>query len=173
MQLCIKRTAVLLLVGFTLCSLKLSAQQVSYTGKTVQLASFFTSVSKQTGYLFFYNNTLLRDIPPVSVRLKNVSLDSALHVVFKNQCLTYYIQGRTVFITSAKIESAGITHVKVSVLQKMKGQVTDPSGIPIMGATVYGINSNTSTITNENGNFQINALQKRACYSVALDMAKK
>src|ERR1700733_11366607 len=170
---CTKQTAVLLLVSFTVCSLKLNAQQVSFTGKTVKLASFFTSLSKQTGYFFFYNNALPGKIPPVSVRLKNVSLDSALHAVFKNQPLAYNIQGRTVFITSVEIESAGISNVKVSVLQKMKGHVTDPSGIPIMGATVFGTNPKTSTITNEYGDFQINAFQKESLLISCIGYGKK
>ncbi|HSZ32058.1 MAG TPA: hypothetical protein VK772_02045, partial [Puia sp.] len=67
-----QRTALTVLVSLTLISMQVHAQQISFSGNEVQLETFFTSVSKQTGYVFFYNASLLSNIPPLSIRLKNV-----------------------------------------------------------------------------------------------------
>lgn len=82
-----KRTALTVLVSLTLLSIQVNAQHVNFSGNPVQLESFFSSVSKQTGYVFFYNTTLLGNIPPLNIQLKNVSLDSAMRLVLKNQPL--------------------------------------------------------------------------------------
>ena len=100
-----KRTALIVLVILTLLSIKLNAQQVSFSGDAVHPESFFSSVSKQTGYVFFYNSAMLSNIPPLSVQLKNVSLDSAIRFHFKNLPFTYDKQGKTVFISSVKVSS--------------------------------------------------------------------
>jgi outer membrane receptor protein involved in Fe transport len=150
-----KRTAVTLLVSLTLCSLKVKAQRVSFTGKPVQLASFFSSVSKQTGYTFFYNSGLIRNIPPLIIELKNISLDSAMHAVLKNLPVTYLIQGKTIFISPVTISSPKISTSNVPVLQKIIGRVVDSSGIPIIGASISELKGKTSVISNENGDFQI------------------
>jgi outer membrane cobalamin receptor len=150
-----KRTAVTLLVSLTLCSLKVKAQQVSFTGNAVQLSSFFSSISKQTGYTFFYNTALLRNIHPLLIKLKNVSLDSAMHAVLKNLPVTYSIQGKTIFISPVAISSPKISKSNVPDLQKIKGRVVDYSGIPIIGATISELEGKNSVISNEKGDFQI------------------
>ena len=155
MLLCMKRTAVTLLVSFTLCSMQLHAQQVSFSGSAVQAESFFSSVSKQTGYVFFYNSAMFSHVPPLSVQLKNVSLDSAIHVVLKDLPFTYDIQGKTVFISPLKVSSKEILATNGSGFQKIIGRVIDQSGLSVPGASIYSTNSKTSSFTRENGNFQI------------------
>ena len=133
----------------------MNAQQVSFSGDPVQLESFFSSVSKQTGYVFFYNATLLSHIPPLTIELKNVSLDSAMRMVLKNQPFTWSIQGKTIFITPDKKISTVSVKEPVSVFQKITGKVIDQTGLPIVGATVFGPDLKTYAVSKENGEFQI------------------
>ncbi len=150
-----RRTAVTLLVGFILSSVQSHAQQISYSGKSVQLESFFSSVSKQSGYHFFYNASSLTHIPPISIRLKSVSLDSAMHFALKNQPFTYSIQGKTIFLSPAIFATNESSSEKTSGLQKIRGRVIDQSGLPVPGASIVSTNPKTSTLTGENGDFQI------------------
>ena len=121
-----KRTALTALVGLTILGMHASAQQVSFSGNSVQLESFFSSVSKQTGYVFFYNSALLGDIPALSIDLKNVSVDSAMHAVLKTRPFIYAIQGKTIFITAAKSVNNMPSMPNVHALQKIRGRVTRP-----------------------------------------------
>ena len=149
------RTALTVLVILTLFSINLNAQQVSFSGDAVHPESFFTSVSKQTGYVFFYNASQLRNIPPLSIQLKNVSLDSAMHFVLKNQPFTYSIQGKTIFLSPVKFAITEFSTEKTSGLQKIRGRVVDRSGLPVPGASIVSTNPKTSTLTRENGDFQV------------------
>jgi outer membrane receptor protein involved in Fe transport len=150
-----QRTALTVLVSLTLISMQAHAQQVSFSGNKVQLETFFSSVSKQTGYVFFYNASHLRNIPPLSIQLKNVSLDSAVHSVLKNQPFNYSIEGKTIFITPAKNAIPESSTEKTSALQKIRGRVIDQSGLPVPGASIVSTNPKTSTLTRENGDFQV------------------
>ncbi len=150
-----KRTALTVLVCLTISIIYVHAQQVSFSGNPVKLESFFSSVSKQTGYVFFYNTTLLGDIPPLSIELKNVSVDSAMHAVLKTQPFIYTIQGKTIFITATKNVNNLPATPNVHVLQKIRGRVTDQAGQPVMGATVYGTDIKNAAVTGGNGDFEI------------------
>ncbi len=152
-----KRTALTVLVIVTLSGMQVDAQQVSFSGNQAQPESFFSSVSKQTGYVFFYNSAMISHIPPLSIKLKNVSLDSAIRAILKNLPFTYDIQGKTVFISPVKVSSAAISATNGAGFQRIKGRVIDQSGLPVPGATIVSASSNTSTLTHENGDFQINA----------------
>ena len=150
-----KRTALTVLVSLTLLSIQVNAQHVNFSGNPVQLESFFSSVSKQTGYVFFYNTTLLGNIPPLNIQLKNVSLDSAMRLVLKNQPFTYFIQGKTIFITPDKKVLTASSGEPVSVFQKITGKVIDQTGEPVMGATVFGPDLKIYAVSKEKGEFQI------------------
>ena len=148
--------ALTVLVLITILRVRVNAQQVKlFPGMPVQPESFLSSVSKQTGYVFFYDVSLLDHIPPISVQLKNVSLDSAMRAVFKNQFFTYAIQGKTVFITPVKVALPPSSAGKISRLEKIRGRVVDESGIPVLGASIVSGDSKISSFTHENGDFQI------------------
>jgi len=76
------------------------SQTVSFTGKDVPLKTVFASVKSQTGYGVFFENgeAMLQSSAPVTLDLKNVSLELFLKVCLKDQPLEYTLEGKTIFI---------------------------------------------------------------------------
>ena len=68
------------------------SQTVSFSGKNVQLTKVFAAIKSQTGYVFFYDVDLLREARPVTIDLKNASVEEALNQTFKDQPLGWLIE---------------------------------------------------------------------------------
>ena len=75
------------------------SQTVNLSGKNLSLTKIFTSIKKQTGTLFFYDDELIKEAKPVTVKLRNVPLQSALNEIFKDQPFTWVLEDKTVTIT--------------------------------------------------------------------------
>src|SRR5690606_25075054 len=74
------------------------SQNVTLSGKNVPLENFFSSIKEQTGYVFFYDVTLLRKARPVTVDIVNTELSEALKLLFRNQPLDYDVRDKTIVI---------------------------------------------------------------------------
>lgn len=129
---------------------KLSAQTVSINLKNVPFVQAAEAISKQTKYDFSYNDRILKKAKPVTLKLSNEPLMSALKKLFADQSLTYEIKDRMIIILdkSAAVP-ADLTQSSV------QGKVTDEDGKPLDGATINIKGTNFSTRTDKNGNFEI------------------
>lgn len=83
-------------------TLDLYAQQITYSAKNVSLKTVFAAIQKQTGYGFFYDQTVLSKAKPVTVNVTKATLKNVLTTVFKNQALTYTIDNKTILVSSKK-----------------------------------------------------------------------
>lgn len=66
--------------------------------QNVPIEKVFQSIEKQSGYRFFYNETLLQGAGKVTINLQNVSLQEALEACFQNQPLSYAIVDKTIIV---------------------------------------------------------------------------
>src|SRR5687768_10113068 len=66
--------------------------------QNVSIEKVFQSIEKQSGYRFFYNETLLQGAGKVTINLQNVSLQEALDACFHNQPLSYAIVDKTIIV---------------------------------------------------------------------------
>ena len=71
---------------------------LNYYGKDVSLKEIFTIFKSQTNVVFFYDVELLKISKPITLELENLSVEHALNEIFKNQPLTWYMEGRTITI---------------------------------------------------------------------------
>lgn len=135
------------------------AQGISLSGKAAPLESLFKSIQKQSGYHFLYTDELMRTASPVSVSLKNATLEKALETIFSNQPLQYTILERTVVVKAKKAAPlvALAAPAAADLPPVIKGVVRDASGNPLAGATVTVKGTGTSTQTNNRGEFSIDA----------------
>src|SRR5258708_6180911 len=97
--LVMKLTTFLLLAAILQVSARTHAKTVTYTGRSVPLTTVFSAIKEQTGYLFFYRKEDLAGAGPVTLQLRNVSLQAALEQALAGQPLNFAIQGNTIFIT--------------------------------------------------------------------------
>ncbi len=142
------------MAGFLQVSAHGSAQTVTYQGEAVPLTQVLSVLEKQTGYVFFYNSRDLEGTVPVTVNLKNASLEEALKAILSGQSLKFVIKGNTILITrpqTTALQSVDSLPRKSAV--DLHGRVTDSAGAPLSGASVSlkGIRYNTST--DNKGNF--------------------
>jgi hypothetical protein len=72
------------------------SQTVTYTGKDVPLEKVFSSIKKQTGYVFFYNFSLLRSAKPVTLNVVKAELSEVLLLCFRDQPFDYSIENKTI-----------------------------------------------------------------------------
>lgn len=133
-----KLTAVFLIAGLLQVSAKSHSQQVSLQARHQPVKQLLKEIRKQTGYVFFYKVSDVENLKPVSVAWKQTPLVTALNDVFREQQVTYNIQGTTIYITPnpPTVETiplavtAGPPPMDITVL------VQDSSGLPLEGASV-------------------------------------
>jgi TonB-linked SusC/RagA family outer membrane protein len=68
-----------------------------------------TAIKEQSGYVFIYNDKDIAKARPVSIELKNATVEQALREVFRDQPLTYEIKGTSVVIKEKKSLSPQVT----------------------------------------------------------------
>ncbi len=150
-------TAILFCTCFTANAGSFSAT-ITYTGKNVTIEKIFAMVKKQTGYAFIYHNAQLRISKPVTIHVQNVSTESFLRLVFKNQPLDYVIEKQTVTVTAKKPVNSLSESSEVAAFDEwIKGRVTDSTGQPLEGVTVSVKGTRSITTTDAAGNFSIDA----------------
>src|SRR5690606_37807483 len=109
---------------------------------------------------FFFDQELMKQSSPVTVNIKDVSLESALSICFQNQPLTYSIVGQTIVVKertrSLLSNMAPDAVASEALLQQVTGRVTDENGRPLEGVSVLLKGTRTGTSTNQDGFFTIN-----------------
>jgi TonB-linked SusC/RagA family outer membrane protein len=133
------------------------AQRISLKVTDAPLKTILKSIEQQSGgYLFWYKDNLLQDAKSVTLNLKDVTLKDALDQVFKNQPLAYQIVDRT--ITLLKKETSILESLQQSLAPiEVTGILTNERGEPMVGTSVTVKGTTKGTITNNRGQFRINA----------------
>jgi TonB-linked outer membrane protein, SusC/RagA family len=152
-----KMTIILLTAAFLHVSATGVSQKISFSGQNVSLESVFSSIEKQTDFVFMYSQAVLKLSKPVSVSLQNMDLKHFLSEVLKHQPLVYKISGKNIFISpkpgvlqpAAPATSAADTMIQVT------GKVTDQSGVPLPGVTIQVKGKSQATMTDSLGSYAI------------------
>jgi hypothetical protein len=88
-----KLTTMIMLAGCLQVSAHVHSQKLSYKARNAPLEEVLVHIKQQTGYLFIYNDRDIVKAWPVTVSLKDVTVETALKEVFKEQPLTYEVRG--------------------------------------------------------------------------------
>lgn len=157
----------LLIITLLAASLPVKAgdtQQVTLHLKNEPLVKVFEEIKKQTGYLFFYENKLLKNARPVDIQVSNASLEEVLRISFRDQPLSYEIVGKTI-VVKAKAEnpspslSSPIPAPPPPI--DIKGRVVNENGEPVV-VTVTVKGTKNATSTNANGEFELKGVDDNA-----------
>ncbi|WP_205510195.1 TonB-dependent receptor [Longitalea arenae] len=156
----IKFTVFLLFIGMLSVSAKTYSQntRVNLNLKQATLPELFEEIQKQTGYLIFYRDKLLKREMKKTVHFeeKNVPVADVLKRALDDTGLTYAISGRQIVITAK--EEAVATRQRDTLLP-VRGRVYDTHEPPLAlsGVTVTIKGAAVSTITDADGYFTIKA----------------
>ena len=148
-----KLTSILMLAACLQISAKTLSQTVTYSGKQVMLSQVLNAVKKQTGYVFFYNKSILRNCSPMNVTAVNQPLETFLDDILKERHLAYSIEEKVIIISRSKEDAKP---QKTSLPDNnLKGRITDEKGHPLPGVTVKIKGTNKGTITNADGTYNL------------------
>jgi TonB-linked SusC/RagA family outer membrane protein len=159
--LVMKLIIVLLVTAILQVSASSYGQNVTLKQDNTALVKIFTELRKQTGYDFFYSDQMMEDAKPVSLDLKNVPIEKALELCFKDQPLTYTINYKIVTI-KPKEKTFFERIVDRFLAVDVYGHVLDENGTPLAGASVKVKNKNQVTITNAKGEFTLKSVEEKA-----------
>lgn len=151
--LAMKSTFILLTITCLQVSAGALAQRITIQAKNTSLAKLLLVIKEQSGQSIFYDNQLIKKAQPLSVSLRGATLEQALAQVLKDQPFVYTIVENTVVIS--KKEGADLAKVPV----KISGNVTDDRGSPLPGVSVSIKGTSNGSVTDNNGNYSINAAE--------------
>lgn len=167
--LVMKLTFMLLTVGFLNVYANGVSQNVSFSGQDARLESVFTSIEKQTDFVFLYSGSILKSSKPVTIKAQNVALETFLSEIFKSQPLEYIIEGKNVFISPKRLavpsgrqpSNETVDSLKDMFLE-VKGRVLDSDNKPLKGVSVTVKGMSKGVQTDENGNFTLLGVTENA-----------
>lgn len=132
-------------------SIKVNSQTISLSLKDAPLEKALKLIEQQTGYKFVYTDEEMALSKPVTVQIKNETLNNTLKVCFSNQPLDYSIDDKLIIVkVAAKKNETATTSLTIH------GIVTNEKGEPLPGATIMSQTSGKTVIANDNGIFVIN-----------------
>ncbi len=153
-KLIIKLITILLVTTIFPVSAYTYGQTVTLKKNNINLVDVFKEIRRQTDYDFLYSDKVMKEATPVSIDLRNVSIEEALLKIFEGQPFVYTIKANTIVIQESQPQ-AGAT-VQAQQSRTIRGKVVDESGNPIEGAVISIRRSAISSTTSE-GAFTVQA----------------
>src|SRR5688572_5602385 len=93
-----KITAFILFVTCMHVSATGLSQQLTLSVKNVPLQKLFKEITARTGVSVIYGETVLRNTAPVTITVKDASLQQVLDLCVRNQPLVYSMEGNSIII---------------------------------------------------------------------------
>ena len=116
---------------------------VTLTANGELVKNVLESIEAQVGCTFMYSSDVIDVRRTVSLRLVNASLEKTLQLLFEGTDVVYKINGK---IIALSIAPSPVRH-------SVEGQVLDPEGQPIVGATVVFEGTQQGTVCDVQGRF--------------------
>jgi TonB-linked SusC/RagA family outer membrane protein len=155
MNLC----AILLLTTALQVSASAFSQNVTISERKIKLEKVFRLISKQTGYEFIINGKLLDNTVPVSLDVKNATIEEVLTKCLKDQQLSFTIKNRIIVIKKVMEEPVAATAAAEPPPPPptpIKGKITDAKGVPLLGISITVSGGKGGASTDANGEFTVN-----------------
>ncbi|HWZ02998.1 MAG TPA: SusC/RagA family TonB-linked outer membrane protein, partial [Mucilaginibacter sp.] len=130
------------------------AQNINLSETNASIVKLFKEIKTQTGYNFLYTDDILKVAKPVSIKVTSAKVEDVLDQIFANQPLTYTISNNTVVVKEK--EESFLEKVK-ALFSNITGKITDETGKPLSGVTVFNKTSKKGTVSQPDGTYSIPA----------------
>lgn len=150
----------------TLACVQVSAsalsQKISLSVENAPMEQVIKVIKKRSGYLFIYNNELLKKAKPVTIKISEGTIEQVLEQCFDKQPLTYELLEKTI-VVKPKIQEA-IREQPPMIIPKteVKGKVSDESGGGLPGVSIVLKGTQRGTTTSTDGTFTLEIEEKDA-----------
>ena len=144
------------------------SQKISLSAKDTRLERILESVKQQSGYLLFYDYDLIKDLNPITINVKDVSVRQVMDILTKDQPFDYAIEKNTIILKRKPSVLEQLTNRLFNDPDvEIKGHVYTDGGDPLQGAyvSVKG-NSRKIAVTNSNGEYAITITKQEALQGV-------
>ena len=163
----IMRLTILLMFVITLsASASVLSQTVSFSARNIAIEKVFKEIKRQTGFVFFYDESTIQKDDRVSLTLTNASIDDALKACLSQKSLTYSIIEGTIVIKQKSPDANALSMVLADKLDMVsidvKGRIINEKGEPVEGVSVMVKGSSKGVVTNAKGEFLITAIDETA-----------
>jgi TonB-linked SusC/RagA family outer membrane protein len=150
-----KITALMILLCIMQVSAATYAQKITINKSNVPLKVVIEEIRKQSGYDIIFDANLINRLKPVTVNLKNATIENALDVCLKEQPITYTIDDKFVVL---KIKSPSIAVTPTQVVANeiaIIGHVYDQQHKILPGVSVQVQNTQIAVSTKEDGSYRV------------------
>lgn len=140
-----------LLLGVTIVNAQnVLSKKVTLNLKDAPIIEVLLEIQKQTEVNFAYEKTQLEQLKPVTLSVKQMSLEEILKIVLKDTGFTYKITGNTIAIVRQEKKSE-------VPLFKVSGRIVDENGNPVAGATIMVVSTRQGIASDVEGRYTIAA----------------
>lgn len=160
-----KLLSLLLFIAGMTVSAKPKAQTVSLSLKDAPLIEAFTAIKKQTGFEVAGNFSVLKKTHPVTVSVKDMPLEDFLQILFKDQPLTYRLDGQNIFLAEKpvpiklKLNNEDLTDPLTDITGKL---ISVTTGEPILSASIQVKGEKRGASTDKAGRFSLTNIPDNA-----------
>ena len=141
---------VLLLLPTMMFAIPKSGKKVTLNLESVTVKEFFDALRQQTGLSFVYNTEQTKSLKPITIHVKDETVDSVLRTVLNGTGLTYSMERD--IVTISKAEQQGDK-------RSATGIVSDEEGYPLPGVNVVISDLQRFAITDNNGKYSFPLIQ--------------
>ncbi|HET6253306.1 MAG TPA: SusC/RagA family TonB-linked outer membrane protein [Puia sp.] len=168
----VKLTALFIFIACLHVSAHTNAQVLNISLKNRPLETLFKEIEKKTNYTFFYDVAILKSAKPVTVELKQASVEEVLKAALKDEPLDFMMTSNTIFIKRKLTLNIAVGKVdqvtgEPHVLPEITGTVEDENGQPLSGASIKLKNGKVLAITDEKGWFKLKNVSKDATLEIS------
>lgn len=157
-----KLTVILLTVIAFQVSARGYSQKITLSVKDAPLEKVFESITSQSGYRFYYNEEQLQKSRPVTIQIKEASVEEALNICLQDQPFTYTMIKQVIVIKEKAIDYLIQTEVEYAPpIIDVKGRIVNEKGEPVI-ATVTVKGTTNAVTTDVNGYFVIKGIDENA-----------
>lgn len=157
-----KGTLLLLVVLFLNIFSALAAQTITLNEQRSSLRSVLEKIVKQSGYDLLGDISALKNSTPITINVKNESLNNVLKIISSNQSILIDLVNNTILVTHKKENinnnSPPISQSNDQKEYTLKGKIVDSDGNAISGVSIKVVKSGLTTISNTTGTFAISVL---------------
>ena len=145
------------------------SQKISIAVKDARIERILESVKQQSGYLLFYDYDLIKEVKPLTINVKEVTVKQVMDLIVKGQSFDYTIQNNTIVLKKKPSFLETITTSLFNDDIEIKGHVYSDGGESLSGAYVsLKSNSKKIAITNSNGEFTLSLTKQEALQGVLI-----
>lgn len=149
------KLSVIFLFVFSFLYSFVDAQTVTISGKNIPLEKVFKTIKKQTGYLFLYNEEIIKSADPVTIDVKNETIARVLDLCLRNKPFEYSIVEKTILVKTREEPASQQKDIIKQPGYTIHGKITDADGVPVEGASVFLKTSRRGMATIADGRFSI------------------